>query len=164
MAQTASDLLNTHWDGSLPVDPEKIARSMGVQVLREFGMDGCSGQVQFENGWPVIRYDITEAPVRQRFTIAHEIGHIALGHLNGATTLFRDPPSNFSTGAGKPDETAANAFAADLLMPERVLRYVIHDRGVQDIARLANLFAVSQVAMRYRLMNLGLLPAGQYQY
>lgn len=162
MTMRASDLLNAYWDGSLPVDPERIARSMGVNVLREFGMNGCSGQVQLENGAPVIRFDMTEAPVRQRFTIAHEIGHIALGHLQGVQACFRDPPTNFSTGANRPEETAANAFAADLLMPERVLRYVIGEKGVQDVARLANLFAVSQVAMRYRLINLNLLPSHAY--
>ncbi|MBJ9675225.1 ImmA/IrrE family metallo-endopeptidase [Burkholderia gladioli] len=157
MYQTASDLLNTYWDGSLPVDPEKIARSMGITVLREFGMNGCSGQVQFENNAPVIRYDITEAPVRQRFTIAHEIGHVALGHLGAGRTLFRDPPEHFSAGSHNPEERAANSFAADLLMPERIVRFAIYERGVQDIARLANLFAVSQAAMRYRLINLGIL-------
>lgn len=104
----------------------------------------------------VIRYSTTESPVRQRFTIAHEIGHFALGHLNSAGKMFRDTPENFSNGAA-PEERQANAFAAQLLMPEKVVKFAVNERGFNTLKSLANVFDVSEVAMKYRLVNLGLL-------
>lgn len=158
MSMSATEILSLYWDGNLPVPPERIARAMGIDVHAEFGLPGdISGMVEYEHGRPVIRYDMTEPPVRQRFTIAHEIGHLALGHLSDGRTRFRDPASNFSTGSSSPEEREANAFAAQMLMPENVLRFAVTTKGIQDVSRLANLFNVSQVAMGYRLRNLGLI-------
>lgn len=159
MSTIASTLLERHWDGNLPIKPEAIAQAMGLKVAAQFGQEGgYSGCIEKQpNGDVVIAYDLTEPRVRQRFTIAHEIGHFALGHLTENRIRFRDTVSNFSTGAYAPEETAANRFAADLLMPAHVLRYVVVERGVDDVERLANAFDVSQVAMRYRLQNLGLI-------
>jgi Zn-dependent peptidase ImmA (M78 family) len=159
MLGSASDLLQRFWDGNLPVKPDAIAKAMGFKVSPQFGQTGgYSGCIERQpDGSVVISYDLTEPRVRQRFTIAHEIGHYALGHLRDGRTRFRDMASNFSTGTYAPEETEANRFAADLLMPAHVLRYVVVDKGVSDVEHLANAFDVSQVAMRYRLQNLGLL-------
>lgn len=59
---------------------------------------------------------------RQRFTVAHELGHLLLGHVmescNGVliTTVNREPDSN-----DNPIEQAANVFASRLLAPACVL-------------------------------------------
>jgi Zn-dependent peptidase ImmA (M78 family) len=101
-----------------------------------------------------ITYDITEAQVRQRFTIAHEIGHYVLGHLNEQQRCFRDLPSNFMSDAMSEKERQANAFAAELLMPEQIVKYAIEKKNVTHVVALANVFNVSQAAMSYRLKNL----------
>jgi len=152
----ATETLDTYWDGKLPVDVKKIASSMGIRVVPSTGISE-SGVIQISNGSPVIKYNTTEASVRQRFTIAHEIGHFALGHLEGASKMFRDPASNFSSGANKPEEREANVFAARLLMPAKVVRYAVNEKKIRSIERLAEIFGVSQVAMKYRLINLGIL-------
>lgn len=157
MTMTASQVLATHWDGQLPVNVEAVARSMGVTLVPSGTLGLLSGQVEMSEGRPVVSFNQAEAPVRQRFTIAHELGHFALGHLLGAKRLLRDPAANFSSGSSSPVEREANAFAADLLMPEHVLRYAVNEKKMFEIARLANLFHVSQVAMRYRLQNLRML-------
>jgi Zn-dependent peptidase ImmA (M78 family) len=152
----ATETLDTYWDGKLPVDVKKIASSMGICVVPSTGMD-VSGVIQISDGSPVIKYNPTEASARQRFTIAHEIGHFALGHLEGSSKMFRDPASNFSSGANKPEERDANVFAARLLMPAKVVRYAVNEKKIRSIERLAEVFGVSQVAMKYRLINLGIL-------
>jgi Zn-dependent peptidase ImmA (M78 family) len=152
----ATETLDTYWDGKLPVDVKKIATSMGIRVSPNMGMNE-SGVIQISNGLPVIKYNANEALVRQRFTIAHEIGHFALGHLEGASKMFRDPASNFSSGANKPEEREANVFAARLLMPAKVVRYAVNEKKIRNIERLADVFGVSQVAMKYRLINLGMV-------
>lgn len=153
----ATEILDTYWDGKLPVNVKKIASAMGIQVTG-MGHGDVSGAIEIDEDFgPIITYNKSEAPVRQRFTIAHEIGHFALGHLEGGAKKFRDDSSNFSSGARNPEEREANIFAARLLMPAKVVRYAVNDKKIRSIEKLAEIFEVSQVAMKYRLINLGLI-------
>ncbi|RYG85807.1 MAG: ImmA/IrrE family metallo-endopeptidase [Alphaproteobacteria bacterium] len=98
--------------------------------------------------------------VRQRFTAAHELGHYIyhrdlLGSGVGDTRAYR------AEGSGRPNpailpmhERQANSFAANLLMPkEQVYRQI--QLGHQSTEGLAQLFDVSQPAMRIRLGRAG---------
>lgn len=157
----ATDILDAYWDGTLPVDVVAIARRMGAQVFSSNGLGNLSGKVALVNGTPHIYCNGADPTVRQRFTIAHEIGHLALGHVSDAQAQHReDPASNFSAGPLPPIEREANAFAAELLMPHKVLAFAINTEGIHDVARLARMFDVSQVAMKFRLQNLGLVRTG----
>lgn len=157
MVYTATDLLKRYWDRLLPVDPEKIARAMGIRVEADFCLDGgASGLIEVKNGSITIRYDMLEPEVRQRFTIAHELGHFARGHLKDGKTYFRDTRAQFMSRQKDPRETEANQFAARLLMPASVVRYAVVDKKISDISRLAKMFSVSEAAMGYRLKNLEL--------
>lgn len=157
MVKTASDLLKVYWDGKLPIDPVRIAKAMGVKVVPEFYLgNGESGSVELDDGVPIIRYEITEPLVRQRFTIAHELGHLARGHLNAGKTKFRDTKANFFSAHHDPQEVEANQFAANLLMPSSVVKWVVEQQRVKDVTQLANVFNVSEAAMGYRMKNLGL--------
>ena len=153
----AAQVLDAYWNGQLPVDPVRIANAMGVSVVGQAMED--SGQISLGPAAPVITFNVADAPVRQRFTVAHEIGHLALGHLSSGVTLYRDSASNFSSASFDPKEREANAFAAQLLMPANTLEYAIAAKRMTDVAELAQVFGVSQVAMGYRLANLGLLRA-----
>lgn len=154
----AKSYLDRYWDGILPVNPTAIAHAEGVHVTAddELARLGLSGYYDVENGTPTIRYSDAESTVRQRFTIAHELGHHALGH--GAA--FRDPVAHFSLQNYDPDEASANRFAAELLMPADAIEYLLRTTKNATIAALASRFGVSQVAMRYRLKNLGWLDRG----
>lgn len=157
MNTTAYSLLMNHWDGALPVDVEAIARSLGIGVRSRFGMPGGeSGCIsRSEDDQYTIEYDATQSRVRQRFTIAHELGHFALGHLQPGEREFRDKPAHFMTAVNHPKERAANVFAAKVLMPEHALKAVIVDHNVTSLTALANIFNVSQAAMTFRLKELG---------
>jgi len=90
----------------------------------------------------IILYNARAGPLsRQRFTLAHEVGHIYLGHTS-------DNPEN---------ERQANAFAAELLMP-RVLaaRLLAGLPSRTDPAdALARTFAVSTEMAHQNLRHLG---------
>jgi len=88
----------------------------------------------------------SEVGERMRFTLGHELYHI----LNNQDEE-RNENNKFSE-----NELNANAFSAELLMPEDILVKKINDWGL-DVERLAIYFKVSIPAMFYRLTNLGFL-------
>lgn len=150
-----SHLLDQYWDGILPVDPQLISERVGVRVIADpqLSLEGLSGKYAVEGGVPAIRYSPSEPKVRQRFTIAHELGHHALGH----PASYRDPAAHFSSTTFDPSEAAANRFAAALLMPKDILLFKIGEMTNPTLSDLANDFGVSQAAMHYRLKCLGIL-------
>lgn len=98
---------------------------------------------------------------RQRFTVAHEIGHLLLhpdnDHLDrGISFYFRD---DRSSQAEVREEIEANQFAADLLMPKSMIdAFVVKHVDLMDdqvLAALASTFEVSTQALTFRLTNLG---------
>lgn len=151
--KAAQEMLAKYWDRKLPVDPGAIARAAGADVRDDPDAGQVSGRFEMSEGKPVIYVNRMESRLRQRFTIAHELGHFALKHGN----RFRDTASNFASVQFDPAETQANRFAAELLMPAAAINGLIEKRGVTDFSRLAALFDVSQQAMQYRLRNLGWL-------
>lgn len=114
----------------------------------------------------VIGVNSSHPLTRQRFTIAHELGHLLLHGSRSVivdTHVFRrDQTSSMGT---ETEEREANGFAAELLMPsvfvEREFDAVLDDDpGVtarQLVARLAAVFGVSEQAMEIRLGTLHLL-------
>ncbi len=146
----AKEILTKYWDKTIPINPIKLARAAGA-VVEAVPNLATSGEFKCVVKGPLIKYRSTESNVRQRFTIAHELGHFILGH-GGA---YRDNPDEFSLANHNPLEIAANRFAAELLMPEDVLNYLVVKEGISDIAKLADILQVSQIAMQYRLKNLG---------
>ncbi len=87
---------------------------------------------------------------RRRFTIAHEIGHFVLHPAR-----LRPERGGGVNAAWQAQERDADQFAAELLMPETLLRQAVVEQG-SDPSRLADRFDVSRQAMQTRLRILGL--------
>lgn len=81
------------------------------------------------------------SPIRDRFTIAHEIGHYYLHSFAGDKKIWAD-----RKGSG-PAECEANWFAASFLMP----KYLIDKFDEPSSAKIMNAFGVSQEAAEFRL-------------
>ena len=96
-----------------------------------------------------------EPETRRRFTIAHEVGHHLL-HSDGVKVLCRPADLDQADDAGRAKERQANRFAAELLMPEPLVREHAESAGA-DATALARTFDVSPIAMAFRLVNLGYL-------
>ena len=99
-----------------------------------------------------------EPAPRRRFTVAHEVGHHLLHSAGGAAVLCRPADVEAAQGGERVREREANRFAAELLMPEGMVRDEA-DRDGPDPIALAGRFGVSDVAMGFRLVNLGYLQA-----
>lgn len=148
-----------------PIPIREIARQIGLTIRPYDWGDDVSGVLVIDQGKGTIGYDPTESSVRQRFTIAHELGHFILHGTKDELfvdkefkVMFRNQRS--STGELK-REQEANAFAASILMPVDLLVTEIenHAYDMTDesaIKKLAKIFDVSQLAMTYRIANLNL--------
>lgn len=96
-------------------------------------------------------------PVRRRFTLAHELGHIRCGHDGDS------PQLTIQTVEGKattPVEIQANAFAGELLAPADGVRAAAatDDVDLEAIARVAATFGLSMIAALYRCNRIGIAP------
>lgn len=156
-------------DEVLP-DLETIAAAKGAEVLYERMASDVSGMLIRERDRIIIGVNATHPPSRQRFTVAHELGHLLLHPgrplvVDAVRINLRDSRSSLATDL---EEIEANAFAAELLMPRAlVLRQfrALADAGTDSVKQaihdLAYGFGVSDQAMEYRLANLGLLQASR---
>lgn len=140
-----------------PVMPRQIATHLGVQVFDWEFPEEVSGIFVSEGGGACIGVNQAHPHVRQRFTIAHELGHCI--YANGRD-LFVDF-GEAEAAARREDsrqqalETRANQFAADLLMPRAWMRADVRARGL-DTTMLAKRYEVSEQALWFRLLALGL--------
>lgn len=149
---------------NLPVPVGEIAISRGADVTYEAYEGEVSGMLYRFDDHAVIGVNSTHAPTRQRFTVAHEIGHLEM-HKGQPLFIDRFARVNWRNGESNNEEIEANQFAAELLMPRefvaREVERMLEKRRAIDArtlaAQLAKTFEVSPQAMEYRLANLGVL-------
>lgn len=152
-----------------PIPVDKIAKHLGAKITYEpFDEDDCmSGVLIREEEKIVIGINSSHGVTRQRFTIAHEIGHLVLKHkgdifVDKTVRTYRDGKSSLAIDK---NEIEANGFAAALLMPRELLMKELdktptNKRGMNIAEHLASIFKVSCQAMEYRLSNLGITIPG----
>lgn len=139
-----------------PVDPYRLATGYGIDVYVAALPAGVSGVIRSSNsGVRQIYIDAAESPTRQRFTMAHELGHFVYHSLRnpGQTLDYVEKRNGMST----PEEVWANDFAASLLMPKEDVQEQAQRPGA-SVAQLAARYGVSQRAIRERLGRLQLWP------
>jgi Zn-dependent peptidase ImmA (M78 family) len=146
-----------------PTDLDSIAANLGIEVVRKHGLpEDVSGFLLRTEGRTFCVLNRSHSRTRNRFTLAHEVGHFLLHPKKESYDLMaRD--SRSAEGVHR-HEIEANIFAAELLMPANLLRTRVaepldpflptFDLRIMELARL---FGVSREAMTYRLTNLGLV-------
>lgn len=120
---------------------EHLKAQHDLEVLR-FPLGAVDGLLVRVNGLPTIGFNGDTSWVRRRFTIAHEIGHLILGHT-------------LECGIDTDGEGEANQFAAELLMPLAILK--VDYKKEPDLEKLAWKYIVSQEAMCRHLMECRIL-------
>jgi Zn-dependent peptidase ImmA (M78 family) len=161
-----SDLLDDFKLEEPPVPVRRIARGCGARIFQEAQESDLSGFLYRRGKEIVIGVNTDHAPVRQRFTIAHELGHLLLHDLNdlhvdrGFMVRLR---SDLSSLGIDENEMEANRFAAELLMPTRFLKNDLEGTELEltdddKLRSLARRYGVSAQALAIRLSGLGYLP------
>lgn len=159
--EAALDVLEQHWaDGGrvdFPVDPVVIAKALEADVVRADLEREVSGLLVKapDTDRASIYLNQRDSDKRQRFTCAHELGHlVARGSDNEGRIGYVDYRDTLSGKGTDPDEVWANQFAAELLMPAVAVAQ-LWAKG-SSVARVAKVFGVSQEALGVRLESLGL--------
>ena len=154
-ALAATELLDECWDGVLPIDPIVVAHTLGVQVLdARLDKDVSGALVKRPGADPSILLNAEDSKNRKRFTCAHELGHFIRRTEEPEQYEYVDYRDRRSSTGTDEEEKFANRFAANLLMPEFLVRS-FHDQQLPEF-RMARKFGVSQEAMHVRLGSLGL--------
>lgn len=127
---------------------------LGLPVVIAALPEGIAGCCWRDGARVVLWVNGTHAAVRQRFTLAHELGHVRCGHDADV------PVDTIETMGGKTTdsrEIQANAFAAELLAPaEGVGDLVDGEPSLENVVLIAAHFGISTIAALYRLNSLGL--------
>ncbi|MGH4019282.1 MAG: helix-turn-helix domain-containing protein [Pseudonocardiaceae bacterium] len=143
-------------DGNLLILTEEVFGADVAVVELGAGFDGLAVS---SDDVKLILLATSQIPARQRFTLAHELGHLLAGD-DHEVHLDRDV---FDKAQAKdPSELRANAFASAFLMPEGVLHEAVGLTGLTDaaFAELACELMVTPSALAYRLLHLRLIDAG----
>ncbi len=155
-AEHAAYGLRDHW--GLGLDPitnlVELLEERGVKILSMAltNIDGLTARVRCESGniASVVVVNGRDGNERQRFTIAHELGHMILGV---------EPKVD--------EEKAAYRFAGAFLMPAETLRSEIGKRrksmGWSELFDLKEIFGVSVQALTYRCKDLGIFSQSLFQ-
>lgn len=134
-----------------PLDLESLASKLGIKVIMKPMDDQISGHLSLQNGaWEIVVNSLHHWR-RQRFTLAHELGHFFLHRWKRQeftdTVFFRNDEVS-------PMEAEANKFAAELLMPEAEFKRHLEEVSAK-VEDLAEYFGVSALAVRVRAKRLG---------
>jgi len=157
--------------GGVPVDLKAIAEAHHIRIKNEAMELEISGMmVTSEAGATSIVVNAHDSAVRRNFSSAHELGHYFLHRTaspvfvdgqKGSQVFFRDGKASAGTHY---QEIEANAFAAELLMPESEIRKLFPekisamelDHFEDQIDRVSKDWDVSKIALTIRLNRLGI--------
>jgi len=141
-----------------PVPLQPILDQLEVKLLpHDFPKDKVSAVLMRIEGIVVIGVNKNHHTNRQRFSIAHEIGHYKLGHH---VEFLLDPnevaDGRFDTTQENTlQEQEANHFASELLLPSENIRNDF--KQSRNAKELAERYEVSEQALWIRLMKLKLV-------
>lgn len=142
-----------------------LVRDRDVNLgFHDFGPQGGDGLYRWNGETALIAANssLTLSRLRQRFTVAHELGHHVMHRIGEGPLLIADKDI---FGRRDPIEQEANAFAGHLLMPDPALEHALHERQVDQIdpdaiAALMQDFGVSYEVAVFRLHNANRINAG----
>jgi len=143
----------------IPVDVWRIPGKLGIEAKKVLLPKGISGMLERKASGFLISVEERDPETRQRFTLAHELGHyvfhsylLKVGEGIDDDRIYRSTEAGkyHNTQIGQDEEVEANRFAASLLMPMEAIRHYEKVLG-DDVPAMAKLFQVSQQTMKIRL-------------
>ena len=139
----------------VPTELIKIFQILGLKYIELSDAEDIDGAILEIESKPAIAVLNRAKPIqRQRFTLAHELGHIFLEHskrdLYDAEESRADA-ENPMVRTKPPKEVEADIFASELLIPYEQLKK--YHSEINNIEKLVSIFQVSKQAMTLAIMN-----------
>lgn len=167
-AQALLEILKkSNYEINIPIKIHEIIEILDIPVSKKpnFRKSKITGIISMKNGSPEIWINpmMNQNKERERFTLAHELGHFMLhiapsfnNYEKEDKTIEWNRDSNWDI-----QEMEANRFAAELLMPNELIKKEVSTLDPQEekenkIEKLANAFNVSKQAIKYRLQSMGI--------
>lgn len=171
---TPEEILNKYWSSErnvYPIDIAKILYNMQIRALPyDFSKfdDGnldnrILGAMVANKTDLALLYRQGETPNRSRFTLAHELAHCCLAHLDDKKIPYVEYRHDGIVADLR--EIKANAFAGELLVPTKELRKILsieYPDSLPQVTKLAEMFAVSINVMKERLKQLEIPYIDEY--
>jgi len=131
-----------------------VAKRLGFDII-DYDFPNLTSAVTYIDagqGVRAIGVNRQHAPVRQRFSAAHEMGHFLCGHeaFDDAHTHVEEGRHQLNSHSAQ--EREADEFAAELLMPVEWLKRDVSELGL-DVGALARRYQVSEQAMWIQLFD-----------
>jgi len=144
---------------SAPVDVFELARDLDIIIKEEKLGSEISGSIESIGDRFKITVNQADSNNRKRFTVAHELGHFMLHSrlINSGITdnkLYRSYDDRKNKKVCSHHETEANTFAANLLMPEKLIEDLYSKNQHISNSELAARLGVSEQALTIRLESL----------
>jgi Zn-dependent peptidase ImmA (M78 family) len=149
----ASDILEEYGIKKPIIPIFDIARNKGLIIkFVKMPQNLVSVAGFLDNNNKIIYVNADDAPNRQTFTVAHELGHYILDHKANEYEVLLRLPSVKTT----PVEKEANCFAAAILVPREMLKSAMKEYSLsnKEIDLLATMFGVSSKTMEFRLNHI----------
>ncbi len=141
------------------IELDVIAWHCGLQIQYR-PLQGCDARVVGLGDKGLLTIDSRQMPVRQRFSIAHELGHWQLHR--GQLMMCRAEEIESTKAVARSYEKDADAFAAAVLMPAYLFGPAADQFARNEpwarVASLAAEFQTSTLATALRIVRLGIWP------
>jgi Zn-dependent peptidase ImmA (M78 family) len=154
---------------------EKLLQSLGIETAKEIDLeaivwhvgaivkrrplDSCEALIVGNARNSVISVNSTSIPSRQRFSIAHELGH---WHHHRGRNLICSGRDVDNPGSPLNPEKQADAFASDLILPNYILGDEVRKRvkrlNLKAVREIAESFEASATATLIKIVSLDAFP------
>jgi len=142
----------------------RALEAVGISVFKDaFRVPNHSGFCLYDDEFPIIYVNNSNAKTRQIFTLFHELAHL-LFHTSGIDLLTDDFIQRLPVDAQK-IEIVCNRFAAEFLVPEHAFDAAFGARSPTEATAeyLANLYHVSREFIYRRFRDRGLVSQNEYE-
>lgn len=161
LKMTKGEILDMFVQSAPALRVKELTEALGIRYEEESmgAYESACLMYNFDSGKYTIRVNKDHPEVRQRFSIAHELGHYFMHKdLIGPDGVYDEPLWRRETMDRLPPEvqqreSEANRFASAILMPDDALKSYLASRDKSSIYDLAKEFVVSREAMSIRLKS-----------
>jgi len=136
----------------------------GVFIFKDaFKDDECSGFCLYDNVFPIIYINNSQAKIRQIFTLFHELAHLLF--KTGGIDLRHNDFVQRMKGPNKSIEVFCNKFAGEFLVPTEDIKPRIHNQTIDDnlLTRLARKYSVSREVILRKCLDLNHITSTFYE-